>query len=504
MEFGDLSDNPFSAHSAPQRSKRRSIASAFKFLILVAVCLAVTLIIGSQSQRWLVHELTRDFESLSADEKRDRLTQMAKLGRSGIDPLVQSIADEDVEVAHWAYEVLRQTQNEWMVLKRDEQQVRHETLIESLKSIAVQLPDDRTGWGTNLLQQTLMTTIERRDDDSRQLYAEASKAIDLLSLSDRAGPSILSDEPLDPKAPRRLVVQSEPLPVAAAEPMDEWTDWPPPKASATKTAASMVIASEPELVEKTDSQQVIQSVSPNQPSQGVTQSPSGSVESSGSSAGNVELYRSPSARLQPVGEDEPVILRDVSQQRPAKSPVGESPVAKSPVAKSPVAKSPVAKSPVAKSPVAKSPVAKSPIGESSSGAVRAVTYLVDSPMETFDDKSVVHWLASPHASLRDKAKLELIARGFNGTQLAIATELATGDVATRIELIDSISRSSAVDPRPWLMMMLDDESRDVKLRVISILATMKDPDVNQRLRMHLVDERDPTVAARIRRVLNLR
>ncbi len=463
MEFGDLSDNPFSAHTAPRRSKRRSIASAFKFLILVAVCLAVTLVIGSQSQRWLVYELTQDFESLSVDEKRDRLTQMAKLGPRGIDPLVQSIADEEVEVAHWAYEVLRQTQNEWMVLKRDEQHVRHEALIESLKSIAVQLPDDRTGWGTNLLQQTLMTTIERRDDDSRKLYEEASKAIDMLSLSDRAGPSILSDEPLDPKSPRRLVVQSEPLPVAAAEPMDDWTDWPPPKDRATNTAASMVIASEPELVENTERGHMIQTAPSNPPAQPMTQMPPATVEgaqgSRAGSGGTVELYRSPSARLRPIEQDEPVILRDVSEQRASETPGGE---------------------------------------------IRAVTYLVDSPMETFDDKSVVHWLASPHASLRDKAKLELIARGFNGTQLAIATELATGDVATRIELIDSISRSSAVDPRPWLMMMLDDESRDVKLRVISILATMKDPDVNQRLRMHLVDERDPTVAARIRRVLNLR
>jgi hypothetical protein len=73
-----------------------------------------------------------------------------------------------------------------------------------------------------------------------------------------------------------------------------------------------------------------------------------------------------------------------------------------------------------------------------------------------------------------------------------------------MQLVDAISRSSAIDPRPWLLMMLDDESRDVKLRVISVLATMNDPGVSQRLKMHLVDERDPTVAARIRRVLDLR
>jgi hypothetical protein len=54
------------------------------------------------------------------------------------------------------------------------------------------------------------------------------------------------------------------------------------------------------------------------------------------------------------------------------------------------------------------------------------------------------------------------------------------------------------------LMLLEDQSREVRLRVVSILVTMDDPDITQRLRLHLVDERDPTVAFRIRRNLDIR
>ena len=133
--------------------------------------------------------------------------------------------------------------------------------------------------------------------------------------------------------------------------------------------------------------------------------------------------------------------------------------------------------------------------------IRSVAHLVDSPMETYDDKSVIHWLGSPHRRLREQARAELVSRGFNQSQLAFATQIAAGDAETKLELVNLIARSTESDPRPWLFLMLDDENRKVKLHVVSVLATMNDPEVDQKLRTHLVDESDLTVAARIRRVL---
>ena len=118
--------------------------------------------------------------------------------------------------------------------------------------------------------------------------------------------------------------------------------------------------------------------------------------------------------------------------------------------------------------------------------------------------SIIHWLGSPHQALREKAKLELMRRGYDGGQISLATQIASGDVSTRKALVDAIARSDSLDPRPWLLFLLDDESREVKLRAISVLATMNDPAISAELRARLSDQGDPIVAARLRRVLDLR
>jgi hypothetical protein len=426
MDFGDYSDNPFSLErTTPHRSKRKAVISALKFLLLVVVCLAFTVVVGSQSRKLVLHHLTHDLDSLSAKDKQARLTQIADLGTLGIEPLVMTLADNNVDVARAAFELLSQSQNEWTVLDRRDLQSRHGMMVDAIRLVAIRIPDDRTGWGTSLLQQTIVATVDRRDDQSRALYRNAMEAMDLLMISDRAGPSILSDEELDPLTPRRLIVRAEPLPVSAVDPVDQWTAGTPLREEAVAMQT-----------DKAD---------PSESPQSVVEAPS--------------VYKSSSTSLQPTKSGEAVILRDVSELRETALPTMD---------------------------------------------IRPVTHLVDSPMETFDDRSVIHWLASPDPEFREKARLELMSRGYDDAQIAIATQIASGDTRTRKDLIDSIVHSNDIDPRPWLLMMLSDDSRDVKLRVISVLATMNDPDVTQRLRMHLVDERDPTVEARIRRVLGLR
>lgn len=441
MEFGDLSDNPFAVElSKPKISRRKSAGSALKVLILVAVCLAVTLLIGNQSRRWLVHRLTHDFDSLSGEAKQARLIQIADLDMLAIEPLVKTLADNDIDVARTAYELLSQSQNSWAVLEQAEQQRRHASMVDALRAIAVHLPDDRTGWGTSLLQKTILMTVEARDEASRGLYRDATRAIDMLSLSDRSGPSILSPEPLDPLATTRLPVRTRPLPLTLSS---------LESANPTHTAAP-----------QSDANPRPQSAAANRSSSPGTAAPQPTVPAEPS------VYRSSSTRLQAVEPDEPVILRSVGDARNTSS--------------------------------------QSNAPQEQPEVIHSVTHLVDSPLETFDDASVIHWLGSPHQVLREKAKTELINRGFDDTQLNIATQIASGDVQTRIALIDAIARTDSIDPRPWLLMMLSDSSREVKLRAVSVLATMTDADVDGRLRMHLVDERDPTVAFRIRRVLDLR
>jgi len=72
-----------------------------------------------------------------------------------------------------------------------------------------------------------------------------------------------------------------------------------------------------------------------------------------------------------------------------------------------------------------------------------------------------------------------------------------------LAVIERICHRPDTDPRPWLAMMLGDDHREVRLRVISKLATIPDPSIQASLRLHLASERDPVVAARLRRLLGI-
>ncbi|TWU60802.1 hypothetical protein Poly51_10830 [Rubripirellula tenax] len=421
MQSGDLTDypNPFAMAAAGKSKPRHSaVRSALKFLILVAICFAIVLGISVGSKRYLMHRLTADFDSLSAADKQNRLVQMAEMGSPAIEPLAAAMAHSDIDVARTAYDLLRNLQNKWTVLTPSQQQTRHRELVTAISSVSAALPDDRTGWAVTLIQQTITEVVARTDASSRDLYRRAGETLDLLTLSNRSGPSIIDDDAFDPSSPQRLQVRGRPYPVS--------------------------IENEPPVVNAND---------PPPPS----------------------IYKSAAMRLQPVNPDQTIVLRDVQAAKPAV-------------------------------------VEKPPIRKETEYFVEQVQAtnpgmqptLVDSPMETYDDASVIHWLASEHGELRDKAKLELMSRGFSRDDLRLAARIATADVPTRMELVDRIAREPSIDPRPWLWMMSRDESREVRLRVISVIATMNDRDARNHLQKLMIDESDPIVAARLRKVLQLR
>ncbi len=410
MNSSDFTDipNPFaSASMGRQHPRRRAAKAALKFFLLIGVCSAMVLGISIGGKQFLLNRLTANFDSLGSIEKQNRLAQLAQFGPAAIGVLTEAMLCDDIDVARTAYDLLCDLQNDWTVLSLSVQQSRHAQLVEAVRGIAIQLPDDRTGWASTLLQQTISEIVQRRDADSRALYVNANKTLAMLTLADRSGPSVLADEPLDPLKPSRLMVQSQPLPldaIVSQEPVDEVREDPPPS-----------------------------------------------------------IYRSASSRLQTVAPETTIVLRDVAADT--------------------------------------SPTVESRETSFQVNQVQSTQPLVDSAMAAYDDPSVMTWLSSDHENLRQQAKLELMSRGYDERELSLADRIAKADVPARLELVDMISREPSIDPRPWLWMMSRDPHRDVRLRVISVVATMNDPGARRHLQDLLADERDPVAAARIRRVL---
>jgi hypothetical protein len=190
--------------------------------------------------------------------------------------------------------------------------------------------------------------------------------------------------------------------------------------------------------------------------------------------------------LQPVSPEENVVLGDVNSQQISDPQIGMQSV----------------QTEIAPVERPESPIDSGVLSHDTN--VRPVGMLVDSPLETYDTESVIYWLGNSHAPLRTAAKDELKRRGLSDDEIGIATRIAAGDVQTKLDLVDFIARSGKHDPRPWLLLLMNDPSRDVKLKAVSVLATINDPAVEQKLRSRIIDEPDPTVAFRIRRLLDLR
>ncbi|EMI21366.1 hypothetical protein RMSM_01704 [Rhodopirellula maiorica SM1] len=467
MQSGDPNDlpNPFALHlngSVKRSGKSGSGGHAFKaslkFFLIVAVLFGGTLAVGRYSKQWIVSHLMRGFEDLGVSEKQQRLVQISELGSPAIGLMVRSLNDESPDVARTAYELLRESQNSWTSLDWDTARQYHRTMVTSMDSIAAALPEDRTGWTTGLLQQTIMESVQKDDVESKTLYNMATTTLSKMSLTDGAVPGAIENDSLVPGQPVRLAVRTKPLPVADADALDSWTDWP---------------LAEPAIISSGSSGQ-------NDPGNTSSNSASPSAADSEPSDGepSASVYRSSATLLKPVSPSETVELSDVHDAATPSQSVASAPSTSPSTADARPATAPA--------------------------EVMPTSYLTQSPLETYATESVIYWLASDEAMLRERAKSELVRRGFSQRQLQIATHVVSSDVGSRLELVDTISRSNIDDPRPWLTMLLNDDNREVRLRTISVIATMKDPAMNQKLRSRLADERDPVVTSKIRSALQLR
>lgn len=136
--------------------------------------------------------------------------------------------------------------------------------------------------------------------------------------------------------------------------------------------------------------------------------------------------------------------------------------------------------------------------------VQPTAHVIDTAWGAADLVTIIKSLGMPNSETQKLATAELAKRGFSQQQIAIAARIAGGNTQAKIALIPMLSQDPSIDARPWLMLLLDDSEREVRLRSITALAKLNDPWVKQQLKLKVVDEKDEAVAFRMRRVLNLR
>ena len=121
---------------------------------------------------------------------------------------------------------------------------------------------------------------------------------------------------------------------------------------------------------------------------------------------------------------------------------------------------------------------------------------------------LTHWEVIQALNDRDalhvlRAIEELKRRGFSDREVEVAERMVDPDVRIRRHLIDQITRLDGIESRMWLLLMLNDEDRQIRERAISLLGQIADTDADVRiaLRRHAMTEPDPAIRIQLQRTL---
>jgi len=102
--------------------------------------------------------------------------------------------------------------------------------------------------------------------------------------------------------------------------------------------------------------------------------------------------------------------------------------------------------------------------------------------------------------VRDATK-ELGRRGMNDRQIAMALDLAQGDLERRLEAIQELVRDPNLDRVLWLVWMAERGDSRVRRRAIATLGSLSSSDAANELRMLKSRELDSSIVDEISQVL---
>ena len=118
-------------------------------------------------------------------------------------------------------------------------------------------------------------------------------------------------------------------------------------------------------------------------------------------------------------------------------------------------------------------------------------------VETVD---LMRRLQSPEDGAVAQARAELVRRGFTETHLALARRLFNADPEVRVRLARLLMDLPEVNAAPWLLQLACDDSAEVRLSAISLLAMTGDPALIEAIEAIAREDPDPRVQRQAERI----
>jgi hypothetical protein len=112
------------------------------------------------------------------------------------------------------------------------------------------------------------------------------------------------------------------------------------------------------------------------------------------------------------------------------------------------------------------------------------------------NQNVVELCSMLHAEepqILEGAVAELKRRGLSPRHVELGKRLTDPDPAQRRHWAELLPRMAGIDAKPWLMWLSHDQDADVRLAVVTLMATSGDPDMQSRVSQMGRDDEDPRI-----------
>jgi hypothetical protein len=84
--------------------------------------------------------------------------------------------------------------------------------------------------------------------------------------------------------------------------------------------------------------------------------------------------------------------------------------------------------------------------------------------------------------------------GFSHLTKSNVEQFFAEQAQDRVQLVDDVITTPGVNARPWLFLLADDPSAEVRLAAVSVMGTSSDPELVEKAWQTAIHDRDPRIA----------
>lgn len=107
---------------------------------------------------------------------------------------------------------------------------------------------------------------------------------------------------------------------------------------------------------------------------------------------------------------------------------------------------------------------------------------------------LLRWWKTGNESQRHEVERLLANRGLKKLPPKLVEQCLSDDVQERVRLVDNVMKVPGLDGRPWLMLLGDDESAEVRLAAVTLMMTSEDDSLINKAWQVSIHDHDPRIA----------